>query len=104
MTVFVPYVALSAMMFLDLCIKMPSAFIGFFSIEKLFVVSMMAQSQKNGQNKSDKENENLWRLKTYSCVSDTNVFLRLKSHRSELKEVGVQPEGSELEDFSQIKW
>jgi hypothetical protein len=44
MTVFVPYVALSAMMFFDLCIKMPSAFIGFFSIEKLLVVSMMAQS------------------------------------------------------------
>ena len=31
MTVFVPWVALKAIMFLLLCIKMPSAFIGFLS-------------------------------------------------------------------------
>jgi len=32
------------MMFLDLCIKIPSAFIGFLSNAKFFVVSIIAQS------------------------------------------------------------
>jgi len=33
------------MMFLDLCIKIPSAFIGFLSNAKFFVVSIIAQSE-----------------------------------------------------------
>ena len=44
MTVLAPWVALRAIMFLDLCIKIPSAFIGFLSRVKFFVVSIMAQS------------------------------------------------------------
>lgn len=46
MTVLAPDVALKAIIFLVLCIRIPSAFIGFRSRANPFVVSMIAQSYK----------------------------------------------------------
>lgn len=64
----VPYVALRAMMFLDLCIRIPSAFIGFLSNAKFLVVSIIAQSYmiNNFRNFSIKKLENKSKMKILS--------------------------------------
>jgi hypothetical protein len=64
----VPYVALRAMIFLDLCIRIPSAFIGFLSNAKFLVVSIIAQSYmiNNFRNLSKKKLENKLKMKILS--------------------------------------
>jgi hypothetical protein len=70
MTVFVSVGALNTMMFLDLCIRIPSAFIGFLSAAKFLVVSIITHSYKEKMVKieiQEVNNEESWNIIVPSC-------------------------------------
>ena len=41
---------------------------------------------------------------TYSCISDTNVFLGLKCYLAELEKIWAESEVGEFENFLEVEW